>query len=112
MSNLANMPPLGQKTRKAKPNPGYLAKVGALPCCVCEAFGEIQTSATTVHHVKHDRFSQRKTPDEMAIPLCADHHQGGMGSPKIALHESPEAWRAKYGADYDFTPATQDRILK
>jgi hypothetical protein len=112
MSNLANMPPLGLKATKAAPNPGYLAKVRELPCCICEAFGETQTSETTAHHVTMERFSQRKTPDEMAIPLCWDHHQGQRGSPKIALHESPETWRGLYGFDFDYTPATQDRILK
>ena len=112
MSNLSNMPPLGQKAPKAKSNPGYLAKVRELPCCVCLAFGETQTSETTAHHVTMGRFSQRKTPDEMAIPLCWDHHQGGRGSPKIALHENPAKWRRHYGADFDWTAATQDRILK
>ena len=111
MSNLANMPPLGQKAPKAQPNPGYLAKVRVLPCCICEAFGETQTSETTAHHVIHGRFSRRKTPDEMAIPLCWDHHQGQRGSPKISLHESPAKWRQLYGNDYDWIAATLDRIL-
>lgn len=110
--NFANRPPLGLKAEKAKPNPGYLAKVRELPCCICVAFGEIQTSETCAHHVIHGRFSQRKTPDEMVIPLCWDHHQGQRGSDKVALHVSPETWRGLYGNDFDFTPATQDRILK
>ena len=102
--------PLGQKAPKPKKNPAYLARVAALPCCICEAFGEVQTSQTTVHHVIMGRFSQRKTPDEMAIPLCHDHHQGGRG--KVAIHVSPSAWRELYGEDSDYTAATQDRLAR
>lgn len=111
VGDLAGRGPLGLKEPKAKPDPAYLAKVRALPCCICEAFGEMQHTPTTAHHVIHGRFSQRKVPDRMTIPLCADHHQLG-GNGKTALHSEPTKWKRLYGDDFDFIPATQDRILK
>lgn len=107
--NLANRPPLGLKEPKAAPDPVYLARVRELTCCICDAFGERQYTPTTAHHVIHGRFSQRKTPDRMAIPLCADHHQlGGNGKP--ALHANPALWKRLYGEDHDFVAVTQDKI--
>ena len=103
--------PMGQKAAKAKPDPAYLAAVRALPCCVCAAYGEMQHTPTTAHHPIHGRFSQRKVPDRMAIPLCADHHQLG-GNGKTALHAEPSKWKRLYGEDHEFIAATQDRILK
>ena len=109
--NLANRPPLGLKQPKAAPDPAYLARVRELPCVVCDASGEMQYTPTTAHHVIHGRFSQRKTPDRMAIPLCADHHQLG-GNGKAALHANPALWKRLYGEDHDFVAVTQDKILE
>lgn len=108
--NLANKPPLGLKEPKAKPDLDYLARVRGLPCCICEAFGFVQTSKTTAHHVIHDRFSERKTPDLMAIPLCDGHHQGTFDHSKLALHRHPQLWRDMFGADYEWTAPTQDKL--
>lgn len=110
--NLAGKPPLGLKEPKAKPDPAYLAKVRALPCCVCEAFGERQLSPTAAHHCIHGRFSQRKAPDRAAVPLCEGHHQGLRDKTKTALHAEPTKWKRLYGEDHDFIATTQDRILK
>lgn len=110
--NLAGKPPLGLKEPKAKADPAYLAKVRELPCCICEAFGEAQLSATTAHHPIHGRFSQRKTPDRMAIPLCDGHHQGSFDGSKIAVHAEPTKWKRLYGEDHEYSAITQDRILK
>lgn len=97
------------KQRKAKPDPAYLAKVRALPCCICEAFGEVQLSPTLAHHPICGRFSQAKTPDEMAIPLCDGHHQGNFDRSKLAIHAGKETWVAKYGPDTDWIAPTQDK---
>ncbi len=105
MTDLAMRGPLGLKAPKPKKDPAYLAQVASLPCCICEAFGERQTSPTQVHHVIMGRGSQRKTPDCMAIPLCYDHHQGGKG-----IHTHPLWWEKTYGDDRDFTAATQDKL--
>ena len=105
MSNLAGLPPLGQKQPKPEKDPTYLARVHDLPCCICEAFGEPQATPTAAHHVIMGRFSQRKTPDRMAIPLCYDHHQGGKG-----IHTHPAWWAETYGPDVDYVLPTQDLL--
>lgn len=107
--NFSNRGPLGPKAPKAHKDPAYLARVAELTCIVCEAYGEPQRTPTTVHHVIHGRFSQRKTPDRMAIPLCADHHQLG-GNGKVALHNEPTKWKRLYGEDHTYTAIIQDRL--
>ena len=99
-----------QKPAKAAPNPAYLAKVRALPCCICQAFGERQTSATAAHHPIHGRYGARKVPDIMALPLCEGHHQGLFDTTKLAIHRAPSEWRNKYGPDTDWIAPTQDRL--
>jgi len=89
----------------------YLGVVRQLPCCICQAFGEVQTSASEAHHTICGRYSQRKTPDRQVIPLCDGHHQGKFDTDKLAIHNGKESWAAKYGPDTDFIAATQDRIL-
>ena len=88
----------------------YLAAIHELPCCICEAFGEIQCSKTEAHHVFHGRFSQRKTPDRMAIPLCDGHHQAKWDKSKMAIHQQKKAWAEKYGFDHEYSAATQDKL--
>jgi hypothetical protein len=105
--NLMNKPPLGLKAEPAPKNPRYLAAVRELPCCICDAFGEVQQSPTAAHHVFSERWGTDKTPDEDAIPLCWHHHQGPMG-----IHNRKESWVAQYGADRDFTAATQDKLAR
>lgn len=92
---------------------GYLVALHYLSCCVCDAFGLIQTSPTDAHHVICGRFGERKTPDRMAIPLCKCHHQGLRGDrdkSKLAIHKGKESWVAAYGPDYDYIAQTQDRV--
>jgi hypothetical protein len=102
--------PLGLKPdRTGNKDPEYLARVAELPCIVCEAYGEPQRTRTTVHHVIHGRGGNRKTPDRMAIPLCADHHLLG-GNGKLALHSEPTKWKRLYGEDHTYTAILQDRL--
>jgi hypothetical protein len=108
--DLAGRPALGLKAPRGKAAPAYLAAIHGLPCCVCEAFGEVQTSPTEAHHVFHGRFGQSKTPDGMAIPLCDGHHQAKYDQTKLAIHNAKAEWAEAYGMDYDFTAATQDKI--
>ena len=91
-------------------DPAYLARVAELPCCICEAFGECQSSRTQVHHVFHGRFSQHKTPDRMAIPLCEGHHLGQWDTSKLAIHKAKETWRLKYGEDHNYSATTLDKL--
>lgn len=108
--NLAGLPPIGPKPPKPAKDPAYLAKVRKLPCCICVAFGGPQLSPTAAHHVIHGRYSQIKSPDRMAIPLCEGHHQGQFDTSKIAIHREPDRWRWEYGLDTDYIAATQDAI--
>lgn len=103
--NLLNKPPLGLKPEKAKPDPKYLARVRELPCCICEAFGLVQSGPTFAHHTICGRYSQEKTPDRMAIPLCHAHHQGELG-----IHADKTAWVQEYGDDRDYILPTQDKL--
>lgn len=103
--NLSQRGPLGQKQPKPKADPAYLARVRTLSCCVCEAFGINQIGPTFSHHVICGRFSQRKTPDRMAIPLCHLHHQGANG-----IHTDKSAWVQEFGEDHEYSAATLDKM--
>jgi hypothetical protein len=105
-----NRVPMGQKEPR-EADPEYLAKVRSLRCCICEAFGERQETLTQAHHVFHGRFSGRKTPDRMAIPLCEGHHLGMVERGKLAVHRDKTAWAEAYGEDWEYSAPTQDKIL-
>lgn len=77
----------------------HMGRVAELPCCICHEWGMPQQSRTQVHHCIHGRFSMRKVPDTMTIPLCEGHHLGDFDTSKIALHREPKAWREAYGDD-------------
>jgi len=83
----------------------HLAEIHNLPCCICEAFGFMQTTPTQAHHTFCGRYSQRKTPDRHAIPLCHYHHQGAGG-----IHTNKRLWVEKYGPDTDYIAQTLDKI--
>lgn len=99
-----------QKPPRAVKDPAYLAMVRECPCVICDAFGEAQNSPTQAHHWIMGRGGNLKTPDGQAIPLCEGHHQGNFDTSKIAIHREPQAWREKYGRDFDYVAVTQDRI--
>jgi len=104
---------MNQKPQKAARDKWYLAAIHDLPCAVCEAFGQVQTSRTIAHHTICGRYSQRKTPDRQAIPLCQEHHQGldFVTTDKLAIHKGKAGWVAAYGPDTDYIAATMDKIL-
>jgi hypothetical protein len=108
--NLANRPPLGLKQPKAKKDPKHLARVAELPCCICEAFGEVQQSPTQVHHTFSERWGTDKTPDIEAIPLCEGHHLGHLDRSKLAIHANKTSWVLHYGADHEYIEATLDKL--
>ena len=93
--NLSGLPPQ-PKPVKPKPNPRYLKAVRGLRCVICFRM------PCEAHHVIHGRYSQRKVPDEMAIPLCWSCHR--------ELYADKKAWFAKYGPDVDFVAPTQDAL--
>jgi hypothetical protein len=109
MTNLAGLPPR-QKEAQEPDDPEYRAAVRELPCVICDAFGERQMSPTTFHHPIHGRFSQRKVPDRMGIPLCDGHHQANFDNSKVAVHREPAKWKRLYGEDHEYIAVTQDRL--
>lgn len=88
----------------------YLAAIHDLPCVICDAFGEQQLSPTEAHHVFHGRFSGRKTPNNMAVPLCNGHHTGDKDNTKLAIHRAKAEWAERYGFDHEYSDVTRDRI--
>lgn len=88
----------------------YISALHNLPCVICEAFGEVQHSRTTAHHWFHGRCSAVRTPDREALPLCDGHHQATWDKSKLAIHDGKETWAEKYGFDYSYIAATQDRM--
>lgn len=108
--SLTGKPPMGLKQPKAKRDPAYLAAVARLPCCICQAFGEMQLSRTTVHHTIMGRYGTNRTPDRQTIPLCRGHHQGDYDTSKVAIHREPKKWADLYGRDTEWIEATQDAV--
>jgi hypothetical protein len=108
MTNLANKPPLGLKTKTKKKDAKYLDKIRSMRCCVCQKFGQVQLSPTTAHHVIHDRYGTTKSSDLEAIPLCDGHHQALWDKSKdCAIHDDKKKWRELYGADWSYVQVTQ-----
>jgi len=121
MTNLANLPPLGQKQPKPpkkprKPLPKvsakrkaylasearqeglrHMAAVGSLPCLVCGYW------PVEVHHEGKPRN------DMNVLPLCAKHHRREYGSG--AYHYSSSAFYAAHGSSEELLERV-DEMLK
>ena len=110
MSRITPLRPPVQKVGKPADDPDYLAEVRKLPCCICEAFGEIQRSPTQAHHPIHDRYETERSPDREAIPLCEGHHLGLTDTTKTAIHRGKKSFRMKYGSDRQWIAQTQDKL--
>ena len=87
-----------------------LAAVAEMPCVICHEFWEPQSSPTQVHHCIHGRYSTKRAPDCMTIPLCEGHHQGNFDTSKTALHREPKSWREKYGDDTQWLSWVEERL--
>lgn len=93
----------------------YLKYVRQLPCVICENF-EFDKGGppSNSHHTFCGRYSQEKSPDQNAIPLCPSHHQGfnDDGEGKLAIHKCKESWVEQYGPDTDYIDVTRDAVLR
>lgn len=89
-----------------------LAALHDLPCCICHEYGLPQLSPTQAHHCIHGRYSTRRAPDEMTIPLCEGHHQGDFDTTKVALHRHPAEWRRAYGEDTRWISWADERLAE
>lgn len=112
MKKVFAKPPLGLKKSHQKKDPKYLSWLHEQPCIICEMHAEPQNSPTQAHHVIHGRYSNAKTPDGCAIPLCDGHHQGMFDTTKIALHREPAKWKEAYGLDYEYSDLVKSRYSK
>lgn len=82
-------------------DPAHIAKVKALDCITCGRAGP-----SDAHHVICGRYSQGKTPDRCAIPLCKYCHQWG----PLAIHNNQRDWVERNGPDHEYIVATLDMI--
>lgn len=90
----------------------HMARVRSLPCVICHEWDMVQQSPTAAHHCIHGRYSARKAPDIMTIPLCEGHHQGLLDTTKIALHQHPSKWKRLYGEDTGWLSWVETRLGK
>lgn len=66
----------------------YIERVLALRCCICEQLGMDQEGRTYAHHIRYGQGMAQRADDELALPLCWEHHQG-----KTGIHGDRSAWR-------------------
>lgn len=66
----------------------HLSRVAALRCVICEVLGMEQEGRTFAHHIRHGQGMGQRADDELAVPLCYEHHQGSTG-----IHGDRSAWK-------------------
>lgn len=66
----------------------HLSRVLALRCVICEVLGMEQEGRTFAHHIRHGQGMGQRADDELAVPLCYEHHQGDTG-----IHGDRSAWK-------------------
>ena len=61
--------------KREKKEPGYLAKVRKLPCCVCS-----EPAPSQAHHLKctGERGIGKKSSNKQTVPLCNECHIHGV----------------------------------
>src|SRR5512144_1973932 len=61
--------------KREKAEPGYLAKIRKLPCCVCD-----EPAPSHAHHLKctGERGIGKKSSNRWAVPLCYECHINGV----------------------------------
>ena len=100
MANLTGQP-ITPKPEKAKRDPVRLGRVKQLPCVICKA-----PPPSDAHHCISGRYSQRKAPDSMTIPLCKQHHQQGPD----AIHNDKAGWIERNGNDFEYLAVVADML--
>lgn len=81
----------------------HLNRVIALGCIICGR-------SAVPHHPRAGENSGMglKAPDEMAIPLCNDHHtDGGYG---VAIHAGQEEFERRYGTEADLLIQVREEL--
>lgn len=93
----------------------YLSGITALGCEACD-IDEHPDTLAAVHHPRHDERGQNygmggRAPHKRGIPLCEGHHQGKVDTSKIAIHDDPLAFEARYGTEEELLARTHRRLL-
>jgi hypothetical protein len=65
----------------------HMQMILSLPCVLCARLGVKQESRTYGHHIRHGEGMAQRAPDELAIPLCYECHQGPNG-----IHGDRSRW--------------------
>lgn len=102
----------GKPAPRIKPgrveDPKRLARVRALGCIVCRRLG-LGFVHAEAHHPRTGVGMGQRTGDDMAIPLCPDHHRAG--GPGIAFHAGPRLWEATYGTQLELLDAVNELLV-
>jgi hypothetical protein len=67
----------------------HLAKIAAMPCCICGA------QPVEVHHLRTQIGMGRRASHFQTLPLCLIHHRG----PKGIHHLGSKAFERKYASE-------------
>ncbi len=101
MTNLAKLPPRGQKKPKPKNKTAagfrHMCRVKLLPCVICGRPGP-----SDAHHCTGDGMAR---DDFKTIPLCFNCHRGPNG-----YHAAKETWERTNGKDHEFLPVVADML--
>jgi hypothetical protein len=68
----------------------YLAAIHDLPCVLCRALEQEQTTRTEAHHTREGQGMSQRAQDWLAIAICTEHHTGrrGIHGDKSALRQA------------------------
>ena len=84
----------------------HMSRVAALPCCVCALSGA-EVFGVHVHHVKEGTGYGQRSSDWLVIPLCPDHHTGGLGIHGLGTHGFHGIYRS---SELDLLAATLEKL--
>lgn len=81
----------------------YVARLG---CAICARMG-YQDTPSEVHHQRTGVGAGRRAPDNLAIPLCPEHHRGRTGIHGMGR----KAFERQYGVtEVDLVAETAGRV--
>jgi len=88
-----------------KPDP-YLTAVAALGCMVCGQPAQIHHAKGGSMRSRESAGTSQRTSDEVALPLCLNHHTGAEGIHTIGVL----TWEVRYGSQLEMLIAVSVRL--
>lgn len=70
---------MNKPNHELKEDRQWLAYVHDLPCVLCQRLGMAQTEVTQAHHPREAAGAGQRSPDHLAVALCAQCHMGPTG---------------------------------